>query len=200
MARKPRSTLPLPTGQEFATLAAIARIPPDKTEAFRRALLDALREARRGAQVRGKPARAKDAVPHLDRLRRALTILQAQQAGEVAGVFLNAVIVPSSVNDWIRSVDHAKLCVTENPSTRLGGKGAPQGTRNNPAFDVFVAMVVVPVNSLGGKLTCYRKPESDKAGGTFIALLEALREFLPDRFIAASGGAIVRSFRRANTN
>jgi hypothetical protein len=120
-----------------------------------------------------KKLRQRDVIPHLDRLLKSLTILR--EAGSfptrAARAFLDA--SGGSVENWIRTVEHAKFNVTINAKTALP---IIRDSTTGP-FRIFCLSFCNDVIVAGGdieKLTCYRKAEL--AVGSFIEVQDILKK------------------------
>src|SRR6266446_8467052 len=93
--------VPIPDGL-FPRLAEIAHVPNDKLGALRSLILSAQAEAFRAHGVgRRKHLTSSDVRPHFARLRKSLEALQPERKGYPAGVYLDAVIAPQSIHDWL---------------------------------------------------------------------------------------------------
>jgi hypothetical protein len=196
-SRKPADVrVPLPDGM-LRRLAGIVRVLQDKLGPFRSLIRSAQAEAFRSHGVgRRKHLTSSDVRPHFARLRKSLEALQPERKGYAAGIYLDAVIAPQSIHDWLDAVARAERHAMKG----LPGRGTSKGPRAHPGFVLFTTQIVIWVKVLGGELKCQRMngADYDKVKGSFADLLDILRDYLPDGFIPNSAHSIAATFDRAN--
>jgi hypothetical protein len=210
---------PAPDDATIHRLAEIAHVPAQKWAVFGGFILSALEEARRSPGPKTIIPDDGETLPHLDHLRGTLIALNKELgvllpnedrkiAREEIHNRLAAAIKSDSIDTLLSSlqaqihrlllaVDRAAFHATQVPTAKSRRKKT-RGikTRSGP-FDVFVSRIVVPTIFLGGKLTCDLMLETKIAKGSFVAMLELLREYLPEGFIPKSDRAVIDAFRRA---
>ena len=139
-----------------------------------------------------------DVTDHLDELISALRVLSPEEAGEIAGVFLAATIVPDTIEDWIEKVERAKVNATQNPSTKLANRGAAKGTRGRAGYDIFLAQLLSAAESLGFCWTIWWNDVRSREEGSLIKAFDALAPHLPPDFFP-KGGDLRRTVAKMRT-